>query len=216
MRSVLRTKGCVTFALCLVLVLLPTAPADASHSESYRWALGTDLVFADRNGSHNYTDNIIGASVNWKSRGGNIDHTVGQIAGGCSYSGTLVPVCYADLPSPVVGQAQLYVVGNEIRDAVIYLDPGAVPDSNASLRKNVATHEIGHVLGFAHSTESNSCMRSTITSTCVITNHDYNALLAKYPSSLRSSPDQSGEDGTERTGEKGREIIFVDTISDVK
>jgi len=96
----------------------------------------------------------------------------------CPKGAQCVVVRQSELPTPVVGSAATGRSGVNIVSAKVVLDTTFGKTNNATRRRNVVCHELGHALGLKHS--SGSCMTSHVTNNRYPSKTDIKNLVTMY------------------------------------
>jgi hypothetical protein len=82
---------------------------------------------------------------------------------GCPKGYQCVVVRQSELASPAVGSTATTHVGADITASSVVLDTTFGRTNNATKRRNVVCHELGHTLGLQHRLGTSSCMTSYVT-----------------------------------------------------
>lgn len=151
----------LAFALAVTALIVPdldAGPAFAHWPSDQR-----SLTVVDRTGDPEWEQATQWAVDRWNEARSNIRLTWERGRGSCEYAGTTIPVCLESSQRlgslgrlHLQGSADQQRRGDHVRGARIRVcsDCGL----SVARRREVTTHELGHVLGLHHSSRSESVM----------------------------------------------------------
>ncbi len=182
--AIVRLANSVTFAVALALLLVRMVPVSAAEFEFRPWAQ-RDLVIVDETGDLGWHGATRHAVDVWNRSGADLRLTwvAGEPGGECRGQGTRIAVCPANEQSlegifDFQGRASQEPGGDHPKSAFVEVCTDCGLDD--TLRRVVATHEIGHALGLPHNSLLGSVMYPT-GGTDQPDETDYADLRALYP-----------------------------------
>jgi hypothetical protein len=150
--------------LTLLGVVAAIAPmASANHSAGWHWRRGSNPfdVRVINGTTSGWFDSVNGAARRWSNKSTVLDMDTEDGGSGCGAVVGAVKVCNGYFSGSWAGLTTVTLIGKHIQSAVVQLDNSALSASRA-----VACHELGHSIGLAHRTQSEttSCMTPSISS----------------------------------------------------
>lgn len=182
--AIVRLANSVTFAVALALLLVRMVPVSAAEYEFRPWAQ-RDLVIVDETDDPGWHQATRHAVEVWNRSGADLRlaWVAGEPGGECRGEGTRIAVCPANEQSlegilDFQGRASQEPGGAHPKSAFVEVCTDCGLDD--TLRRVVATHELGHALGLPHNSLLGSVMYPT-GGTYQPDETDYADLRALYP-----------------------------------
>ncbi len=148
-------------ALVVWSLAITTAARATTYSPALRWAKPASIVLIDATGGTQSDYPVLNAVRAWNAR----TNDGMRISFGYNTStavGHRITVKRGTLASPTVGLARYTYSGSTIIKCDVTLSYAA--DYSGTKSMEIALHEIGHCLGLAHTTRSDSVMNSVVKS----------------------------------------------------
>ncbi len=160
-----RLANTFLFALALAFAMTARIVPDLDAGPAFaHWPSGQrSLTLVDRTGDPEWEQATRWAVDRWNEARSDIHLSWAQGRGSCEHAGTSIPVCLASSERlgslgrlHLQGSADQQRRGDHVRGALIRV----CSDCSLSLgrRREVTTHELGHVLGLRHSSRPESVM----------------------------------------------------------